>query len=538
MAYVKPMDSPHSKDTFLVILPNILFDEVVHSPEIGYDDQPPPKVGDMIVTIDLEACSRVFLELLRKGCEDGEAFDPPPNMTKGESREWKTATPREQVIQKISALLDRTPEQVCASYVHSVAAFFQLARYIKDLCCRFDVAGFSFVLPVEFELSGAYCFLSAKPWMHDVRLDLFKLIDESFFGGGSMLMVDAFKKAGAPIASPEEVEEGRLQIQTSQEFQAKSGCVVDVIHNVLRPVTNIWYTKAEPINIGATPEAPRRLIVEGDLEVTEKLSDRGANLLPLVRCFSPDNKSYVYAHVKTLVPHTFDRRAKDAVVLPIDTRGVLDKIFGVSQGNVFGDIFRHRHGGVIILAAGNPGVGKTVTAEAFAESAQRPLYVLGVGELGTSAEAVEKSLALVFQRVRAWNAILLLDEGDIFLTKRTEGDLERSAIVGVFLRVLDQYQGILFITTNRPDVLDPALLSRVTVKFAYPDFDPKARAKVWSHLLTCAGISISNEDLAQISELPLHGRAIRNLVRILGICGNGSLTSTEEIEGLMKFIPG
>ena len=51
--------------------------------------------------------------------------------------------------------------------------------------------------------------------------------------------------------------------------------------------------------------------------------------------------------------------------------------------------------------------------------------------------------------VARWEAVLLLDEADVFLEARSTHDLERNKLVSIFLRVLEYYEGILFLTTNR-----------------------------------------------------------------------------------------
>lgn len=38
------------------------------------------------------------------------------------------------------------------------------------------------------------------------------------------------------------------------------------------------------------------------------------------------------------------------------------------------------------------------------------------------------------QLATVWKAVLLIDEADIFLQKRATSDIERNALVGVFLR--------------------------------------------------------------------------------------------------------
>nr|GFD59301.1 hypothetical protein [Tanacetum cinerariifolium] len=81
--------------------------------------------------------------------------------------------------------------------------------------------------------------------------------------------------------------------------------------------------------------------------------------------------------------------------------------------------------------------GKTLTAESVAELAERPLYRVTCGDVGTNPETVEKYLNSVMFIGDTWNCVVLLDEADVFMEERTKLDLERNALVSVFLRVLE-----------------------------------------------------------------------------------------------------
>jgi SpoVK/Ycf46/Vps4 family AAA+-type ATPase len=213
-------------------------------------------------------------------------------------------------------------------------------------------------------------------------------------------------------------------------------------------------------------------------------------------------------------------------------KDVLAKLFATPTEQLFGDVVRGKHGGIVILASGNPGVGKTLTAEIYAEIAQRPLYVLEFGELGTTVEAIERSLEAVFARVVRWHAVLQFDECEIFLAQRGD-DLERSAIVGIFLRMLDYYEGLLFLTTNRPETLDYAIRSRVMLRLEYPDLDAATRADVWRTMFRAAGLRLAGEGdgFAALAEPAINGRQIRNLVRLARILHpDGSVTARQMLD--------
>jgi SpoVK/Ycf46/Vps4 family AAA+-type ATPase len=80
-----------------------------------------------------------------------------------------------------------------------------------------------------------------------------------------------------------------------------------------------------------------------------------------------------------------------------------------------------------------PGVGKTYTVEAIAEYLCRPLLSLTVADIGTVETRVERELLKWFVLAESWDAVLLVDEADIFLERRQNRDLARNGLVsGMF----------------------------------------------------------------------------------------------------------
>lgn len=303
-----------------------------------------------------------------------------------------------------------------------------------------------------------------------------------------------------------------------------------------------WWSRFESRALG-TPELPRKGIVEAELEVAEhdrgyysphSQDGQGVSRLPFVRVFSLDTKGYVYADVDDVAPYEFDTAAMSRLHLPPEMLSILTRVFSTPLAGLFGDLIKGKHGGIVILACGKPGVGKTLTAEVYAEQTQRPLYVLELGELGTNVGQVEENLNRVFTRVARWNAVLQFDECEIFLTQRGD-DLERSAIVGSFLRLLDYYQGILFLTTNRAEVLDHAVLSRVMLKLTYPDLDRDARAAIWRTMLEVAGLTLVTGSVEELAEDDINGRQIRNLTRLAKILHPAGQVTLEQMRAVLRY---
>ena len=67
---------------------------------------------------------------------------------------------------------------------------------------------------------------------------------------------------------------------------------------------------------------------------------------------------------------------------------------------------------------------------------------------------MEVKLKEVFNYAVAWKAILLLDEADIFLQERSIDDVNRNALVSIFLRELEYYDGILFVSEPFGQIYD------------------------------------------------------------------------------------
>ncbi|KAK2040620.1 hypothetical protein LZ31DRAFT_603828 [Colletotrichum somersetense] len=143
------------------------------------------------------------------------------------------------------------------------------------------------------------------------------------------------------------------------------------------------------------------------------------------------------------------------------------------------DLIQGKGKGLILLLHGAPGVGKTTTAEGIAELFRKPLFQITCGDLGTTAKEVEVELEKNFALASRWGCILLLDEADVFLSARERMDFNRNGLVAVFLRVLEYYAGILFLTTNRIGDFDEAFASRIHMSLYYPELDEQKTLKVF-----------------------------------------------------------
>ena len=231
---------------------------------------------------------------------------------------------------------------------------------------------------------------------------------------------------------------------------------------------------------------------------------------PYIKGFSFATKQWGRFAIKQISNIEYRDDAFDQLVLAQDKKDLVRALV-VNSGAGFSDIISGKGGGCIFLLHGDPGVGKTLTAEAIAELLHRPLYSVAVGELGTNTEQLEKSLRQILDVAQIWNAVILLDEADIYLEKRGS-DVLRNALTSVFLRLTEYHQGVMFLTTNRVTSFDPAFYSRISVALKYGELTSDSREHIWHNLLEAA--KISGLDCAELAKIAINGRQIKNSIRL------------------------
>jgi DNA polymerase III delta prime subunit len=246
-------------------------------------------------------------------------------------------------------------------------------------------------------------------------------------------------------------------------------------------------------------------------------------------------------HIRNLEPYKYDTDLGKRLVLPDDVRDLIDVLLANKSGGVtFKDIVGAKGGGAVILSAGSPGTGKTLTAEVYSEVMERPLYTVQASQLGVNAEELEEELLKVFARAQRWSAICLIDEADVYVAQRGS-DLIQNAIVGVFLRTLEYYQGVLFMTTNRSDLVDDAIASRCIARFNYSTPGPEDQARLWAILAETAGIEIKDKTIQKVVNRhpDLSGRDIKNLLKLANLyCKKkGVPMSAKIIDFVKRFKP-
>ncbi|KAF6816154.1 hypothetical protein CMUS01_12327 [Colletotrichum musicola] len=186
------------------------------------------------------------------------------------------------------------------------------------------------------------------------------------------------------------------------------------------------------------------------------------------------------------------------------------------------DVVEGKGQGLVILLHGPPGVGKTLTAETVALATGKPLLSVTTAEIGIEPKEAERNLTEIFQHASRWEAVLLIDEADVFLEERKgTKDIQRNSLVAVLLRVLEYYEDIIILTTNRITSLDVAVQSRIHLAIQYRDLNAKQKEKIFHYFLDktigenrIEGRARINREIHKIlKKSRINGRQIRNVVR-------------------------
>lgn len=322
--------------------------------------------------------------------------------------------------------------------------------------------------------------------------------------------------------------------------------VVDVLHETdkkesnrdAKPNSSYWGDEA--VDLKGDEADDERDIKPGDEDENQEqeVVPYKIPLQPAVPCFDLRKQVRLRIYVDQLTPYRYDRQLSEKLILPAEVRGLVDLL--VAHRGGFKDIVGGKGVGSIILCAGPPGTGKTLTSEVYSEAMERPLYSVQCSQLGTDADELEKNLMKVFARAVRWNAILLLDECDVYVAARGS-DLTQNAIVGVFLRVLEYYRGVMFLTTNRADLVDDAVASRCLARIDYAVPPAADQARIWRTLAEGADIPISEAVIKKaVDTFPgLSGRDVKNLLKLAAMVSTArdEPISLETIRYVKKFKP-
>ena len=224
---------------------------------------------------------------------------------------------------------------------------------------------------------------------------------------------------------------------------------------------------------------------------------------------------HLWVHVDDVSPYQYQPTLKQKLVLPQEQTDLID-ILTAEMDVLMDDIVQGKSGGTTVLCAGPAGVGKTLTAEVYSEIIKRPLYRVHSGQLGLNVAEMEVALKETLTRAQRWGAIMLIDEADVYI-KRRDDNIAANAVVGVFLRVLEYFNGLLFLTTNRVGDIDEAIISRCIAMIKYHPPGSEDRRKIWQVMCEQFELNVAASLIDELVAIfpAATGRDIKGLAKLV-----------------------
>lgn len=200
---------------------------------------------------------------------------------------------------------------------------------------------------------------------------------------------------------------------------------------------------------------------------------------------------------------TLNRQSLEALAVPVATAGhswdalvVADAARAELQGLLLrcrqreavlprlGPGFGLTSRGVRALFAGPSGTGKSLAARILVAAMGLDLYRVDLAAVVNKyIGETERNLSRIFARAEEQDVVLLLDEGDSLLTGRTDvrssNDRYANMETNYLLQRLEQYDGIMLITTNAAGRIDDAFQRRMDVVVEFSPPTPAQRLQIW-----------------------------------------------------------
>jgi SpoVK/Ycf46/Vps4 family AAA+-type ATPase len=284
-------------------------------------------------------------------------------------------------------------------------------------------------------------------------------------------------------------------------------------HEPRRPIASLFRPRAPLVRGGLVQVcSDGRSAATTEVSVERALFDR---LFPAPALTSEDPQGDSHEKpIEKIVP----RFGLEGVVLPASVRTRLDEALAVPAASAglasdwgLGEGLTSP-AGVALLFYGPPGTGKTLTAEAVAGQLGRSLWTVRIDQLLSKyIGETEKAIAGVFRAAAEAGDVVLLDEADALLATRATAERRwEISQVNVLLKEIERFRGVVLLTTNRDQVLDPALERRLLsrIEFALPG--EAERASIWKKHLPPRAPLAADVDLAALAlKYPLSGSFIR-----------------------------
>lgn len=172
---------------------------------------------------------------------------------------------------------------------------------------------------------------------------------------------------------------------------------------------------------------------------------------------------------------------------------------------------------VTVMLSGPPGTGKTMTAQVIACELGLPLYQVNLSSvMDKYIGETEKHLEDIFSFAEKTNVVLFFDEADALFGKRGEimegRDRYANMEVAYILQRIEQFDGIVILSTNFYNNIDKAFLRRMKYAIKYQMPDEAIRRSIWESCLPAEQFREELDISYLAAQFEFTGGMIKNVV--------------------------
>ena len=212
-----------------------------------------------------------------------------------------------------------------------------------------------------------------------------------------------------------------------------------------------------------------------------------------------------------------------SLILPEDIKSQIEEIISAGKNRaqvLYGWGFNERiptGKGMVVLLSGDPGTGKTLSAEIIAAELGMSLYRINPAKVVSKyVGETEKNLNEILAQAKSMHAILFFDEADALFSSRvakveSANDRFVNMETNFLLQQLERFEGIVILATNLETSIDQAFKRRIHYHIVIPFPEPPVREEIWRNLIPDRAPAEPNLDFAKLGKtFELSGGHIKN----------------------------
>jgi AAA+ superfamily predicted ATPase len=296
--------------------------------------------------------------------------------------------------------------------------------------------------------------------------------------------------------------------------------------------------------------AARYRMSGGELRAVAAVADADARLSgdgrPITEHVEPAIATVTRGRNSGAVQSITPRRTLEDLVLPEAQMSQVVEIASAARAwpriaESWGFARRAATGGVKALFTGEPGTGKTMSAEVVTGVLGLELLKVDLAQVVSKwVGETEKNMETVFQQAEDSQAVLLFDEADALFGKRGEvkhgTDRYANLEVGYLLQRLEASNGLVILTSNLKENIDPAFTRRFHFVVHFPRPGVAERRRLWQLAFPPEAPLAPDVDVDVLCRLDLTGAGITSAARTAALAAADTASAAISMRHVVRGV--